>query len=51
MPNGKSIVRPLGIGTFTTLVVDPNGAIIHRDRPDRPGCAERIRNAVLTGHP
>jgi hypothetical protein len=50
-PGGAAVVRPLGIGSFTTLVVDPDGAILHRDRPDRPGYAERMRNAVLTGDP
>jgi hypothetical protein len=45
-PGGVNVVRPLGIGTFTTLVVEPDGSIIHRDRPDRPGYAGRVRAAV-----
>lgn len=43
---GAAFVKPLGIGTFTTIVVDPNGNVIHRDRPDRPGYRDRIRAAV-----
>ena len=50
-PGGASVVKPLGIGTFTTLVVEPDGTIIHRDRPDRPGYATRVRSAVLYGDP
>ena len=45
-PAGAGVVKPLGIGTFTTLVVDPDGTIIHRDRPDRPGYAARVRSAM-----
>lgn len=45
-PGGANVVRPLGIGTFTTLVVNGDGVIIHRDRPDRPGYRERVRAAV-----
>lgn len=44
--NGAAFVKPLGISTFTTIVVDPNGNVIHRDRPDRPGYRDRIRAAV-----
>ncbi len=43
---GASVVAPLGIDTFTTLVLDGNGNIVHRDRPDRPGYRDRIRAAV-----
>ena len=50
-PGGASVVKPLGIGTFTTLVVEPDGTIIHRDRPDRPGFAARVRSAVIYGSP
>ena len=45
-PAGAGVVKPLGIGTFTTLVVDPDGTIIHRDRPDRPGYVARVRSAM-----
>lgn len=45
-PGGSQVVRPLGIGTFTTLVVEPDGSIIHRDRPDRAGYASRVRTAL-----
>ena len=48
-PGGTSLVKPLGIGTFTTLVVEPDGAIIHRDRPDRPGYAARVQSAMQYG--
>ncbi len=44
--NGAAFVKPLGIGTFTTLVVDASGNVIHRDRPDRPGYRDRVRAAV-----
>jgi thiol-disulfide isomerase/thioredoxin len=42
---GAKIVQPLGIGTFTTLVVDGNGAVRFVDRPDRLGYEERVRGA------
>jgi len=45
-PGGASVLRPLGIGTFTTLVIDHHGTVLHRDRPDRPGYRARIRAAV-----
>lgn len=48
-PGGLSVVKPLGIGTFTTLVIEPDGTIIHRDRPDSPGYVERVRAAVQNG--
>lgn len=52
-PGGSKIVKPLGIGTFTSLVIDPNGTVIHRDRPDRPGYRDRMRAAlgVKAAHP
>jgi hypothetical protein len=43
---GNAVVRPLGISTFTTLVVDEDGVVLHRDRPDREGYKERIRAIV-----
>ncbi len=48
---GASVVKPLGIGTFTSLVVDADGVIIHRDRPDRPGYRERMRAAAARDLP
>jgi len=48
-PGGTQVVKPLGIGTFTSLVVEPDGSIIHRDRPDRPGYAARMRTALASG--
>jgi hypothetical protein len=45
-PGGASVVRPLGISSFTTLVVDPDGSVVHVDRPDRPGYRERVRAAL-----
>ncbi len=50
-PGGGALVKPLGIGTFTTLVVEPDGTIIHRDRPDRDGYLARVRSAVKYGDP
>jgi hypothetical protein len=43
---GAAIVRPLGIGTFTTLVVDSDGVVRAIDRPDRVGFAARVQRAV-----
>jgi hypothetical protein len=43
---GASVVKPLGIGSFTTLVVDTDGTILLRDRPDRAGYLARVRAAV-----
>lgn len=48
---GTVFVKPLGIGSFTTLVVDAQGNVIHRDRPDRPGFRERILAAVGESEP
>lgn len=45
-PGGASVVRPLGIGTFTTLVIDRSGTVLLRDRPDRPGYRARVRAAL-----
>ena len=45
-PNGASVVNPLGIRSFTTLVVDEDGNILLRDRPDRPGYVSRIQAIV-----
>lgn len=44
--NGSSIVKPLGISTFTTFVVDSDGVILHRDRPDQAGYTDRVRGLV-----
>ncbi|MBS2011298.1 MAG: AgmX/PglI C-terminal domain-containing protein [Deltaproteobacteria bacterium] len=44
--SGGVFVKPLGIGSFTTLVIDAHGNVIHRDRPDRPGYRERLRIAL-----
>lgn len=43
---GWSFVKPLGINSFTTLVVDGTGNVVHRDRPDQPGYRDRVRAAV-----
>ncbi len=50
-PGGANVVTPLGIGTFTTLVVDPDGTVLLRDRPDRPGYAARVRDALASAKP
>lgn len=44
--SGSYVVRPLGISSFTTLVVSGDGTIVFRDRPDGPGFAERMRGAL-----
>jgi hypothetical protein len=43
--DGAQVVKPFGIGSFTTLVLDKSGAIIHRDRPDHAGYVERVKEA------
>lgn len=43
---GATIVKPLGISSFTTLVVDAKGFVVHTDRPDRPGYATRMASAL-----
>lgn len=43
--DGSQVVKPFGIGSFTTLVLDKSGAVIHRDRPDHAGYAERVKEA------
>ncbi len=43
---GSAIVQPLGITSFTTLVLDEGGHVLHRDRPDSPGYVGRIRHAL-----
>ncbi len=43
---GRDVVRALGIDTFTTLVVDTRGQIVHKDRPDRVGYAVRVEEAL-----
>jgi hypothetical protein len=45
-PTGSVVVQPLGIGTFTTLVFDEKGNLLHRDRPDRSGYADRVFKAA-----
>ena len=45
-PAGKLIVRPLGISTFTTFVLDKDGTILLRDRPDRSGFVDRIKKEM-----
>ena len=45
---GSALVQPLGIGTFTTLVMDAEGNVIHRDYPRNPGYADRVRAALET---
>ena len=43
---GAALVQPLGIGTFTTLVMDAEGKIVHRDYPRNAGYVQRVRDAV-----
>jgi hypothetical protein len=44
--DGARVVTPLGIGTFTTLVLDRQGRVVARDRPDAPGFLPRITTAL-----
>lgn len=43
--DGSQVVKPFGIGSFTTLVLDKAGNVIHRDRPDHAGYADRVKEA------
>jgi hypothetical protein len=43
---GPGLVQPLGISSFTTLVLDRHGRVRLRDRPDAPGYAERVTGAL-----
>ena len=43
---GPALVQPLGISSFTTLVVNRRGKVVLRDRADSPGYAERVRTAA-----
>lgn len=44
--SGAQVVQPLGISSFTTLVIDRRGRVVLRDRPDQPGYLERVRTAA-----
>lgn len=44
--SGQAVVNPLGIGTFTTLVVDREGRVVHTDYVDRPGFLARVEDAL-----
>ncbi len=46
-PVGTAIVRPLRIGTFTTLVLDAGGYVRHRDHPQMDGYVSRVSKAVI----
>lgn len=43
---GSAVVNPLGIRTFTTLVVDRDGQVVHTDYVDRPGFLARVEAAL-----
>lgn len=45
--DGSKVVHPLGITSFTTLVIDAHGAVLWRDRPDRAGYVDRVRDAWM----
>jgi hypothetical protein len=45
-PKGTALVNPLGIGTFTTLVVNERGEVVHRSRPTDEGYVESVRDAI-----
>jgi hypothetical protein len=42
---GNTVVTPLGISSFTTLVLDADHVVRLVDRPDRPGYLFRIQGA------
>lgn len=45
--DGSHLVRPLGIGTFTTFVIDERGAAVRVGSPAEEGYSSRLRDAVL----
>ena len=45
-PSGGALVRPMGIGSFTTVIMDETGTIRLKDRPDQPGFAQRLIGAA-----
>jgi hypothetical protein len=40
--DGNAVVKPFGIGTFTTLVLDREGRELVRARPDEPDYVNRV---------
>ncbi len=44
--DGTGIVLPYGVSSFTTLVIDRDHRELLRDRPDRPGFAARVDDAL-----
>ncbi len=44
--DGSAIVNLLGIGTFTTLVVDAEGGVHAKEYPQQAGYLDRVRAAV-----
>lgn len=46
LDDGAVFVRPLGISSFTTLLLDQDGVVRLRDRPDSAGYADRITGAL-----
>lgn len=44
--DGTGMVLPYGVSTFTTLVIDRAHREVLRDRPDRPGFAARVEEAL-----
>ncbi len=43
---GDQIVQPLGIGTFTTFVIDGQGRVVFRGRAVEPAFVERIAAVI-----
>lgn len=44
--SGDALVKPLGIGSFTTLVIDAQGDVVLVDRPDHVGYAGRVGDTL-----
>ncbi|HQY63317.1 MAG: hypothetical protein IPF92_18925 [Myxococcales bacterium] len=53
LDSGSALVSPLGISSFTTLVLDEHHVVRFVDRPDRPGYLHRVQGAfrALTSAP
>jgi len=45
LDSGSALVSPLGISSFTTLVLDERHVVRFVDRPDRPGYIHRVQGA------
>jgi hypothetical protein len=45
-PDGSLVFTPLGVGSFTTYVIDAAGKVRYTDRPERTGYAQRMERVI-----